>query len=103
MGRWLMHVFWFDRTYFLSVYSSTSERKGFASRSLFFVKGELKAANALLATTSYFTKGVKDYKASRYDLELKDFEGVIEWINEYKPNPGGKLYVKDSKLILPGD
>lgn len=29
-------------------------------------------------------------KASRYDFHLKDYEGVLEWINEYKPNPNGR-------------
>ncbi len=72
-------------------------------RALFGVKGELQVANAMLATTSHFTRGVHDYKASRYDLELKDFEGVLGWINEYKPHPGGKLYIRDNRLILPGD
>lgn len=71
-------------------------------RGLYCIKGEIRASNALLATTSHFTKGVKDFKASRYDLELKDFEGVIDWINTYRPNPNGKLYIKDNKLIVPG-
>ena len=60
-------------------------------------------ANAMLATTSHFTKGVHDLKASRYDLALRDYEGVLEWINEYKPNPNGRLYVKDNRLVVPGD
>ena len=71
-------------------------------RGLFGVKLDLKVANAMLATTSHFTKGVHDYKASRYDLELRDYEGILEWINEYRPNPEGKLYIKDHQLILPG-
>ena len=58
--------------------------------------------NLMLATTSFFTKGVKDIKASRYDLELKDYEGVLEWVNTYQPNPNGKLYIKDNKLVVPG-
>ena len=59
--------------------------------------------SVMLATTSHFTKGVKDFKASRYDLHLSDYEGVLEWINEYRPNPDGEIYVKNNKLILPGD
>jgi uncharacterized protein YjbI with pentapeptide repeats len=72
-------------------------------RGLYGVKSDLRVANALLATTSYFTKGVKDFKASRYDIELKDYEGILEWINQYRPNPDGKLYIKDNRLILPGE
>ena len=72
-------------------------------RGLFGVKLDLKVANAMLATTSYFTQGAEAYKASRYDLELKDYEGILEWINEYRPNPDGKLYIKDNRLVLPGE
>jgi len=56
----------------------------------------------MLATTSHFTRDVKAMKRSRYDLELKDYEGMVEWINEYRPNPNGSLYIKDKKLVLPG-
>ena len=72
-------------------------------RALYGVKSNFKVANALLATTSYFTKGAIDFKASRYDIELKDYSAILEWINEYKPNPDGNLYIKDNKLVLPGD
>jgi HJR/Mrr/RecB family endonuclease len=72
-------------------------------RALYGIKSDLKVASALLATTSYFTKGVKDFKASRYDIELKDYEGILEWINQYRPNPNGKLYIKDNRIILPNE
>ena len=72
-------------------------------RALYGIKSNLKVANALLATTSYFTKGAQDFKASRYDIELKDYEAILEWINQYRPNPDGSLYIKDNKLILPCD
>jgi hypothetical protein len=32
-----------------------------------------------------------------------DFEGIVEWPNTYRPNPGGRLYIQDHRLILPGD
>jgi hypothetical protein len=73
------------------------------ARSLFGVKGDLNVGMSMLATTSHFTKGVKKYKASRYDLELKDYEGVLEWVNEYRPNPNGRLYLKGNRLVVPGD
>lgn len=72
-------------------------------RALYGVKSDLKVANALLATTSYFTKGVKDFKASRYDIELKDYYNILEWINQYRPNPDGKLYIKNNRLIIPNE
>lgn len=72
-------------------------------RQLYAVKSNLKVANALLATTSFFTKGAIQFKASRYDIELKDYPGLLEWINEYSPNPEGKLYLKKDRLIIPGE
>ena len=48
-------------------------------------------------------KNSPDIKASHYDLELKDYEGILELINEYRPNPDDKLYIKDNRLILPGE
>nr|WP_321486480.1 restriction endonuclease [uncultured Draconibacterium sp.] len=55
-------------------------------RSLYGVKSDLKFGNALLATTSNFTKGAKDFKLSRYDLELKDYNDIIDWIKQYRKN-----------------
>jgi hypothetical protein len=51
----------------------------------------------LLATTSYFSLEVQKYKASRYDLALRDYEGIVEWLNTYRPNPGGRLSPKIHK------
>ena len=72
-------------------------------RALYGVKSNRKVANALLATSSYYTKGAKDFKASRYDIEMKDYNDILEWIKQYKPNPDGKLYLKDNGLILPNE
>ncbi len=71
-------------------------------RALWGVKQDLRVANAMLATTSHFTEGVDAFKASRYDLELRDYEGVVEWLNKYQPNPSGHLYIKDYRLVVPG-
>jgi len=43
-------------------------------RALYGVKHLVGASNALLATTSFFTRGAKQIKASRYDIDLKDFQ-----------------------------
>jgi HJR/Mrr/RecB family endonuclease len=71
-------------------------------RSLYGVKTDLRVGNAMLATTSCFTKGAKAFKASRWDFELKDFEAILAWINEYRPNPEGQLHIRDHRLVLPG-
>lgn len=73
------------------------------ARALYGVKADLRVGMALLATTSHFTKDVHAFKSSRYDFELRDFEGILEWINEYKPNPEGKLYVRNNRIVSPGD
>jgi ActR/RegA family two-component response regulator len=72
-------------------------------RQLYAVKADLRAGMAMLATTSYFSRDVSAYKASRLDLELRDFKGIVEWINQYRPHPGGQLYFRQDSLILPGD
>lgn len=71
------------------------------ARSLYGVKTDLRVANALLATTSSFTKGVMDFASSRYDFALRDLEGILEWINQYRPHPGGQLYIRDRELFVP--
>lgn len=60
-------------------------------------------ANTMIATTSAFTRGAREMKASMYNLELKEYGDILEWINHYKPNPDGKLYIRDNRLIMPDD
>lgn len=50
-------------------------------RSLCGVKNDLKIANAMIATTSFFTSGVQKAKNSRYDLELADYNQIVDWLN----------------------
>jgi HJR/Mrr/RecB family endonuclease len=53
-------------------------------RQLLHVKDRITASNAMIITSSDFTKGVYDYKAERYDFDTKNFESVINWCNKYK-------------------
>ncbi|NQT82704.1 restriction endonuclease [bacterium] len=69
-------------------------------RALYGLKLDLRVANAMLATTSHFSRAAHAYKASRYDLKLRDYEGILEWLNEYRPSPDGKLYIKDNRLLM---
>lgn len=71
------------------------------ARALYGVKTDLRVSNAMLATTSSFTQGVRAFRAERYDFQLRDYEAILEWINEYRPNPNGKLYIKNNRLIMP--
>lgn len=73
------------------------------ARALYGVKSDLRVGMSMLATTSSFSADVYAYKSSRYDLELRDFIGIVEWINDYRPHPGGKLYLHNNRLIVPGD
>jgi len=53
-------------------------------RSLFGVKHHMGASKAIIATTSEFTKPAADFaEAHKWDLELKDFNGIIHWTNHY--------------------
>lgn len=72
-------------------------------RALYGLRMDLQIANAMLATTSYFSRDAHAYKASRYDLKLKDYGNILEWINQYRPNPEGTLYIKNNRLILPNE
>ena len=64
-------------------------------RSICGIKNELKVANALVATTSFFSSEVKKYKNSRYDLELVDYNRLVEWMDySFRKD-------KNSGLILP--
>lgn len=70
-------------------------------RSLYGVKSDLKVSNALIATTSTFTKGAFGFKNSRYDLQLCDFEKLTSWIAEYQPDRNGALHRENNSIILP--
>lgn len=48
-------------------------------RSLCGVKEQIKAANAMIVTTSTFTRGALNLSNSRWDLSLKDYQSVLEW------------------------
>jgi len=56
----------------------------------------------ILATTSSFTKGAEELASSTYNFELRDYDAVLGWINECRPNPDGNLYLRDTELIVPG-
>lgn len=69
-------------------------------RSFWAVKTDLRVASGLIATTSSFTRGAVAFKASRYDLALKDIGAITDWINAYRPHPGGRLHLRDNRLII---
>ncbi|MEO1365905.1 MAG: hypothetical protein AAFX50_01925 [Acidobacteriota bacterium] len=65
---------------------------------------EQAAGMTMLATTSHFTPGAKAFKTSRYDLALKDCEGILDWLNYYRPNSNGRLFIDTGgKLFAPGE
>ena len=71
-------------------------------RALYGVRLEMQVGGALLATTSHFSEDAKAFKASRYGLNLLGYEEVLEWINTYRPNPNGRLYIKENRLTVEG-
>lgn len=88
--NWLIECKKWDRTNIIGIN---------VVRALYGVKTDLKVGNALLATTSYFSKGVDEFKSSHYDFETVDFNGIVEWLNKYKMKKSGKLWISDNKLI----
>ncbi len=53
-------------------------------RELFGVKQDEKASKAILATTTYFSPdALQFFERSKWELEPKDFEGIIGWITDY--------------------
>ncbi len=52
-------------------------------RELWGVKSSRSASQALLVTTSYFTRGAEEFQRRHlYELELKDFGAVTEWVQD---------------------
>ena len=70
-------------------------------RALYGLKTELRGVgNAMLATTSGFTRNAKAYKASRYDLDLRDYQDILHWINSQRES---RIRVHRNRIVLPGD
>jgi len=54
-------------------------------RELFGVKQDERATKAILATTSYFSKdALQFFDRNKWELESRDFEGLMDWIERYK-------------------
>jgi hypothetical protein len=54
-------------------------------RELFGVKQDEKASKAILVTTSYFSKdAIQFFERNKWELESKDFDGLMNWIDVYK-------------------
>lgn len=54
-------------------------------RELFGVKTDEKATKAILATTAFFTQdALLFFDRNRWELEPRDFDGVIEWLEMYR-------------------
>jgi len=62
-------------------------------RELYGVKCHEKATKAILATTTYFTRdAVMFFDRHKWELEAKDYEGLIRWIEDY-------IKIKEDKNI----
>jgi hypothetical protein len=54
-------------------------------RSLYGVKQSERATKGILVTTSSFTKDALNFASPlQYELSLRDYEGLKEWLNDYK-------------------
>jgi|SRR5271157_3949908 len=70
------------------------------ARALYGAKVDERYSNALLVTTSFFEEGVLKFAARRWDFELRDFLGLVEWLNGYRPAREGKLHMDGRRLKL---
>lgn len=58
-------------------------------QALYGVKGDEGATKAILATTTSFTKpAFMLVERNKWELELRDYEGLMRWINEYLKQKG---------------
>ena len=56
-------------------------------RELYGVKSDEGASKAILATTTYFSKDAQLFmERNRWELELRDYQGVLDWISRYLRN-----------------
>lgn len=54
-------------------------------RELFGVKQDERATKGILATTTYFSKdAMLFFERNQWELEPKDFSGIMNWIEDYK-------------------
>ena len=68
------------------------------ARALYGAKVDERFSNALLVTTSFFEEGVEKFAARRWDFQLRDFHGLVEWLNAYRPPREGKLHMEGRTL-----
>lgn len=53
-------------------------------RELLGVKSSERATKAIIATTAKFSRAAQEfYVKNRWELELRDYHGLLEWIDEY--------------------
>jgi HJR/Mrr/RecB family endonuclease len=58
-------------------------------RALYGVKTDERATKALLATTSRFTQPAREFEERHlWEMELKDYEAVLEWITKFRKSKG---------------
>lgn len=54
-------------------------------RELYGVKTRERATKAILATTTYFSApAIAEFEENIWELELRDYDGIMEWVNAYK-------------------
>jgi HJR/Mrr/RecB family endonuclease len=70
------------------------------ARALYGAKVDEQFSNALLVTTSFFESGVERFAAKRWDFHLRDYLGLVEWLNAYRPVQEGKLHMDGRRLKI---
>ncbi len=63
------------------------------ARSIYGVKFTLGVSNAVIVTTSKFTKSAQEFSRSKYDLQFVDYSRVVQWLEQYTSEPERGLYL----------
>jgi hypothetical protein len=61
-----------------------------AVRALWWAKQRERATKAVMATTGRFAREtIDEFESHVWELELRDFDGLIEWLNLWKERRTG--------------
>jgi hypothetical protein len=64
-------------------------------RGLYGVKSSMGVSNALVVTTSSFTRDAEDFARLKYDLQLADRDVLLEWVKSYSPPAAPHPHIED--------
>ncbi len=67
-------------------------------RELYGVKMFLGVSNAVLVTTSGFTRDASRFVEGKYDVQLIDASQLLQWVGAYRPPSAASTFVEQSRF-----